>query len=496
MGKYVSVDIGTTSVKAFLLGDDGSIVRGYVDPINTYNIPEVGGVEQSLDEVYSKVFNSIKNVVRGFESEVVGITFSGYGYSLTCLDSSFNPLTNVMTYLDARAKEEQGLLEEVGYELYRRTGCPPLYIYPIAKILWLRRRGLLGSVKRFSLVKDYIIYRLSRSKLWYVDLSVASTSGMLNTHKLRWDDLALSIVGVDESSLPELVDGAELLDYISIPELNLYDVAISLGAMDGTLQNIAYSLYGGEAAMNLGSSAALRVLGRDVVIDRDESMRLYHYYVADGYRVTGAIFNNGMSVIDWFKGLVGLKTLQPLPIREEPVCSEGIYILPFALGETLPFRVPYMKFSVLGLTISNTLSDVMKALFEGVGFLFRETINALRDNNIEVNEVHCGGGGCLVNELVKTISEVMCKPIITYQEEISRAASALGALATLLKALKHFNNLTNIKFKTINESRKTIVKPNEELCKTYDECLKSLHNIIKTLTTIYKTTPYPQIKIY
>jgi len=151
-----------------------------------------------------------------------------------------------------------------------------------------------------------------------------------------------------------------------------------------------------------------------------------------------------------------------------------------------------MKFSILGLTISNTLNDVMKALFEGIGFLFRETINALRDNGIEVNEVHCGGGGCLVNELVKTVSEIMCKPIITYQEEISRAASALGALTTLLRALKHFNDLREIKFKTVNESRKTLIKPEEELCKTYNECLKNFHNIIKTLTTIYKTpTPYP-----
>jgi len=494
LSKYVSVDIGTTSVKVFLLGDDGSVVRGYVDPINTYNIPEVGGVEQSVDEVYSKVFNGIKNVVKGFEDEVLGLTFSGYGYSLTCLDLNFNPVTNVMTYLDARARDEQGLLEEVGYELYRRTGCPPLYIYPIAKILWLKRRDLLGSVRRFSLVKDYVIYRLSRSRLWYVDLSVASTSGLLNTRTLRWDDLALSLVGVDESSLPELVDGAKLLDYISIPELNLYNIALSLGAMDGTLQNLAYSLYSGEAAMNLGSSAALRVLGKDVVVDRDESMRLYHYYVADGYRVTGAIFNNGMSVIEWFKSIVGLKDIQPLPTnyKHTPSCKDGIYILPFALGETLPFRAPYMKFSILGLTISNTLNDVMKALFEGIGFLFKETINALRDNGIEVNEVHCGGGGCLVNELVKTVSEIMCKPIITYQEEISRAASALGALTTLLRALKHFNDLREIKFKTVNESRKTLIKPEEELCKTYNECLKNFHNIIKTLTTIYKTpTPYP-----
>ncbi len=484
--KFVSIDLGTTSIKIFLFDEDGMLIRSYMEPINIINVPEIGGVEHRPEEVYHKVFNGLKHVVRGFEGGIVGITFSSYGYSLMGLGHNYTPLFNILTYLDARAKDDQNVLEAYGRELYERTGCPPLYIYPIAKLLWLKRRGLLGSIKRISFVKDYIIYMLSRHKLWHVDLSTASTTGLLNTHKLSWDDLALEIVGMDESYLPELIDGARLLDYISVPELNLGKVAISLGAMDGTLQNLAYSLYGDEAAMNLGSSAALRALCKDVVIDRCE-MRLYHYYVADNYRVTGAIFNNGMSVIDWFRNITNLSDWGLIRgvIRKSPACRDGIYVLPFAMGETLPFRAQYMKFSVLGLTLSSTLGDLFRALFEGLGFLFKEIINALMDNGIHVNSVHCGGGGCLIGELIDTISEVICRPIVTYGDEVSRAASALGALATLLRSLNYVSDVKHVRFDNVVRSR-SVVTPSKDLCGIYDECLNDFIRTFDTVKHLYR----------
>lgn len=484
--KFVSVDVGTTSVKIFLLTEDGMIVRSYTEPINVINIPEIDGIEHRPEEVCHKVFHGLKHVVRGFEGDIVGITFSSYGYSLMGLSRDFMPLSNILTYLDARAKDEQEILEGYGRGFYERTGCPPLYIYPIAKLLWLKRRGLLSNVRRISFIKDYIIYMLSKCKLWYIDLSVASTTGLLNTYKLSWDDLALNIVGIDESYLPELIDGSRLLDYISIPELNLGKVAISLGAMDGTLQNLAYSLYGDEAAMNIGSSAALRVLCRDVVIDR-RGMRLYHYYVADGYRVTGAIFNNGMSVIDWFRNITNLGNWRMISsvIRKSPACKDGIYVLPFAVGETLPFRAQYMKFSVLGLTLSSTLGDLFRALFEGLGFLFKETLNALIDNGVNVDSVHCGGGGCLIIDLVNIISEMICRPVVIYGDEVSRAASALGALVTLLRSLNYVSDVKYVRFNNVIRGRSVII-PSKELCSTYDVCLNEFIYIFNTVKHLYK----------
>lgn len=482
----MSIDIGTSSIKVYLLNSSGDIIRNYTEQLNIIRAPEVGGVEQLLSEVRLKLFNGIKYVIKGFESTVFGITLSSYGYSMVCLDKDFNPLINIMTYLDARAVEEQESLENYGVELYRRTGCPPLYIYPIAKLLWLRSRGLLSNVRRVSFVKDYVAYLLSKS--WYVDLGVASTTGLLNTRSLRWDDLALSIVNIDEHSLPELIDGVKIVDYITVPDLGLSKVALTLGSMDGLLQNLAYSLYSGEAAMNLGTSAAIRVLSKDVVLDMSADMRLYHYYVVDGYRATGAIFNNGMIVLEWFKDLINVVSWDEVSklVSMAPACAEGIYVLPFTLGETMPFRDPYLKFSILGLTLDKGLNSLIKAVFEGLSLLFLEAIEALRENGVNVREVHCGGGGCVLKPLVSTISNAICKPIITYSEEVSRAASALGALAVLLKALGYANDLSLIRFNVVKDSKLYTITPSQEVCVVYDNCRRNYVELVKSLSKLYR----------
>ncbi len=482
---FISVDLGTTSIKTFLLRSDGSICRSHVEDINTIIDPSIRGVEQSLGEVRLKFFNSLKHVVRGYEGAVSGITFSSYGYSMVCLNRDFQPTSNVMTYIDGRAVEEQEHLERYGIELYRRTGCPPLYIYPIARLLWLKTRGKLGSIARISFVKDYIAYLLSKS--WYVDLGIASTTGLLNTYRLAWDDMALNIVGIDEKSLPELIDGSKTLEYVTVPELKLEKIPMSLGSMDGLLQNLAYSLYRGEAAMNLGSSAAIRLVTKEVVIDRSERMRLYHYYLADNYRVTGAIFNNGMSALEWFRGLIGSDWNSITEsVREGASCAEGIYVLPFALGEALPFRDPYMRFSILGLTLGNDVGSLFRAAFEGLGHLFKEAVEALRDNGIEVTEVHCGGGGCLVKKAVEIISNVMCKPVVVYREDVSRGASALGALVTLLRALNYVGDLSEVRFESVDKLKSEVIKPSQNLCRTYDECRSKYLEVVEALSELYR----------
>ncbi len=488
MGKelFISVDLGTTSVKVFLFDNDGIIRRSYVDTINLIKDPSIHGVEQVLSEVRLKVFSGLKHVVRGFEGVVSGLTFSSYGYSMVCLDSGFQPTTNVMTYLDGRAVKEQDYLERQGLELYRRTGCPPMFIYPIARLLWFKTRGKLGYFDRISFVKDYLVYLLS--KQWFIDLGVASTTGLLNTHKLRWDDVALNLVGIDESALPELIDGSKILEYITLPECNLEKVPLSLGSMDGPLQNLAYSLYHGEAAMNLGSSAAIRVITKEVVLDKDDRMRLYHYYVADGYRVTGAIFNNGMSALEWFKDLVSGADWSAVTanVSERASCVDGVYVLPFVLGEAIVLRNPYMRFTVLGLTLGNDMGDIFRAVFEGLGFLFKEVVEALKQNGVEFNEAHCGGGGCSVRKIVEVISDVMCKPVVVYKEEVSRGASALGALATLLRALNYVNDLSEVRFDTVSKLRSDVVIPSQSMCDSYAVCHSKYLQIADVVSRLYR----------
>jgi len=472
---FVSVDVGTTSVKIALIDSSGRIVKACVID-NPISHPEPGTAEQSLNHIVKSVINGISSVVRGFESRVESITLITYMGALGLLDKDFNILRDAMIHIDTRGIDEQRELEWLGREIYERTGCPPLFMYPPYKVLWLKKRRLIPSNARLTFVKDYIVYKLSN--IYAIDYGTASANSFLNIYSLVWDDLILKLTSIDESMLPELIEGAKVLEYIRLPEVGLRDkVALVLGTHDGPAQNIGYSVYGVDAVVGIGSSLTLRLLTKDIVLDKDPKMRFYSYYVADGYRVIGSPSNNGGIVIDWFKSIVNREELRSLG---RTVCSEGIYVLPFAVSEIFPFRDPNLTFTITGLRITHNVEHIVQGLYEGLAFIVKTAMNAFNENNVEVEKVHCAGGGCSNLNLVNTIANVLCKPVVLHKDP--RNAGVLGGVIIAMRALGYIKTLHEVILDEVKSI--TTIEPNEGLCKDYIECHKQFSKFINMIQGI------------
>jgi gluconokinase len=482
----IGVDVGTSSVKVALVSGSGAVVREVTVGLDLLTA-EGGAAEHSPRQIYSAVVEGIKAVVKGFESEVEAISLSNYLHGVASLDLSMNPLTNILTHLDTRAGAFQYKLLDVGRELYERTGCPPIFVYPLTKILWLREGRGFKDFKRVTFVKDYIIYRLSG--VWVLDYGVASGTGLMNIHSLKWDDLALSVAGIDESALPELVEGSRVVEYIDIPELGLNKVALVPGSFDGALQNIGYSIYGEDAALNLGSTAVVRVLRRDVVVDRSPEMRFFCYYAADGYRAIGAASNNGMTFLEWVRrniaGGVDWRRICE-DVKNVKPCSDGVIVLPFIGGERFPYRDPYIRLTVLGVGVSHDLRHVLRASMEGVAFVLKAIVNALEENGVKISMLHCSGGGCSIGELVKIVSEATCKSVALYDESVARMASTLGAVAVALRALGHYSSIDTVKFEHVKGRRLGVIEPELSMCEAYNSCFKRFELALLSVRSLYR----------
>jgi len=482
----IGVDVGTSSVKVALVSGSGAVIREVTVGLDLLTA-EGGAAEHNPRQIYSAVVEGIKAVVKGFESKVEAISLSNYLHGVASLDLSMNPLTNILTHLDTRAGAFQYKLLDVGRELYERTGCPPIFVYPLTKILWLREGKGFKDFKRVTFVKDYIIYRLSG--VWVLDYGVASGTGLMNIHSLKWDDLALSVAGIDESVLPELVEGSRVVEYIDIPELGLNKVALVPGSFDGALQNIGYSIYGEDAALNLGSTAVVRVLRRDVVVDRSPEMRFFCYYAADGYRAIGAASNNGMTFLEWVRrniagGVDWRRVCED--VKNVRPCSDGVIVLPFIGGERFPYRDPYIRLTVLGVGVSHDLRHVLRASMEGVAFVLKAIVNALEENGVKISMLHCSGGGCSIGELVKIVSGATCKSVALYDESVARMASTLGAVAVALRALGHYSGIDTVKFEHVKDRRLGVIEPEPSMCEAYNSCFKRFELALLSVRSLYR----------
>ncbi len=472
----IAIDIGTSGIKTALVDEQGNIIESYVQGISL-SIPTALAAEHTLESIWNIVRDGIEAISKRYRNKIEAISLSTYLHGLGVLDSSYNIVVNVMTHLDRRCYAEQKIIEEYGYELYARTGCPPLFVFPLCKTLWLKKRNLLKSFHRLTFVKDYIVYRLSGYHS--IDLGVASGTGFLNIHNLKWDSKALEIAGIDESMLPELHEGTKIFDYISIKGLDLEKIALVLGSFDGALQNIGYSVYGERAVLNLGSTAVVRTLVPYPVIDRSQEMRFFTYYAADGYRAIGGASNNGMTAINWMKSIVGVDRLT---VYEGVMCSDGVFVLPFIAGERYPFRDPNLTLTATGLRLEHGQNHLFKGLIEGIGLTIRYIVMALEENGVNIGYLHCGGGGCSDSSIVKFFADILCRPIAIHRDP--KNATTLGAVVVALKALGYIESLVNVKLNSADIQ--SYIYPSNELCDIYGLCLKKFLQLVKVMQNIFR----------
>jgi gluconokinase len=472
---FVSVDIGTSSVKVGLVDRNLNVLKEYIAevPLITY-APLVA--EHDLKMLWDLTIRGIQEVVKGYEGRVEAISLSTYLHGLAVLSRDSEVIMNVMTHLDRRCSSEQSVIDKegIGYELYRRTGCPPIFVFPLCKALWLVRKGMLKSGCRLSLVKDYIAYKLTGN--YVVDYGVASGSGFLNIHNLKWEPLALELSQVSEDMLPELYEGAKVYDYITLPNIGIRNkVALVLGSFDGALQNLGYGVFREDAVLNLGSTAVIRTLLHDPVIDKSSNARFFVYYAADGYRVVGGASNNGMTVIEWVrKNFIK----QDLELSEEIVCRDGVYVLPFLTGERYPFRDPNLTFTVLGLRLEHNQKHFLRAIVEGIAFTVKSILDAIEENNVVIERVHCAGGGCNYEEFIKVFSNILCKPIAIHSKP--REAVILGASNIVRRALGYLRSFEELR----DIDKPTYVHPDISTCKIYLKCSEKFVDIVKKVQNL------------
>ena len=104
--------------------------------------------------------------------DILSVGVTSQGETLVVLDGEGRPLRHAIVWLDNRSRAEAGALgrEFDIEEVYRRTGQQEMVpTWTATRIEWLRRNEpkVFAKVRKFLLVEDYLIYRLTGPVLVY-----------------------------------------------------------------------------------------------------------------------------------------------------------------------------------------------------------------------------------------------------------------------------------------------------------------------------------------
>jgi len=495
--KILTVDIGTTNVKAAIFDEQGKTLSLARTEVAIYS-PVPGSAIQHLDELYEATIRSAKNAVKmAHVGKVDAIAFSAQMHGLGAIDDKGGELLPLITYLDTRpaiAVEKLGEMVD-SYRLYENTGCPPLFIYPLTKFIWLSLTmpNIIEKARWFVSAKDYVTYKILGEP--YIDKSVISGSQLLDIHKLTWSDLALSLIGVDESKLPHLCNGEEILQTSPkhfTESLGLSEGApIVLGASDGALHSVGLgAIERSLLALNIGTSGAIRSVSEWPLIDKSNDMRFFCYYLGYGLRLLGGAINNAGIGLRWFRDEFGhFEAAMAKLLNEDPynlltkqaenvkATAEKLLILPFFSGERFPVRDPYAKCVIFGLTLRHRKAHVIRALMESCIYTLKWIYDAMLENEIKGKTIRTGGGGAKSLLWRQIQADVFGLPIEkTSVEEVS----LLGAAMMGLVAIGVYNSL-----REAAESMIEIVDEQHPNMENHNEYEKAYH-LFKKLYSVAK----------
>lgn len=446
----VSIDVGTTTVKAVAYDDQGrehAVARLDV----AVDRPLPGWAEQDMETIWQAVCSVVLEVAGRLPSPPDHLALTAQGDGAWLVDGAGRPSGPAVLWNDGRAHAEVSAWERGGLleEAFEINGSRVTTGMPNAVLAWLGHHDADRLARSATLLTcgGWVFRCLTGRSV--VDESDASAP-FLDIRRREWSDRLLELFGIASAArlLPDLVrdddrvgaltgEAAAILGLpLGLPVvLAPYDIcatAIGAGAVDP-----------GDAVCILGTT-----LSTEVVTDRVDTSTPTGTPVG----ITVALGSPerwlrafptmaGGDVLHWAAGLLGVADVGALfeLAANGTAGTAGVRFLPYLspAGERNPFFDPGARGALTGLSFDARREDIARAVIEGLTFTIRECLEAAPSRPVSL--ALCGGGTASP-VWMQLIADVTGVPVVVGPD---REVGARGAHLTALVATGARSDITS-----------------------------------------------------
>lgn len=396
----LGIDVGTTGTKTIALNENGAIVgRGYRE----YNLDSRAGgfVEQDARDWSRAVVSTVAEATRYIKdrSEIIAISVSSQGATMTAVDSSSEPLCPAITWMDGRALHESEFLKNsIGDDrFYRKCGWSAGPSCDIAKIMWLKnnRPDIYKNTRCFVSTIEYINHMLTGR--YVADPTNASIRGMYNINTMEWDSEVLEAAGTDISLLPDVLPTGSYIGTLTDEAASLLRLGCGVRVYNGAHDQYCAALgcgatEDGDMLLSTGTTwVVLGVTGKPVYTESHISPGIHP---CGGLYGAMASLTTAGSALKWYRGLIGSESYADID-RYAAQCRENasdLYFMPYIAGAGFPDRISDMGGCAVGMRLHHTKYDIALALMEGVAFETRNALDEYRRSGINIKRLRMVGG--------------------------------------------------------------------------------------------------------
>lgn len=381
--KVLAIDQGTTSTKAFVLGDDGEFrLIGRLHHQQFHPAP--GQVEHDPEELAANVESLIDRAFRQ-ETDISGVALANQGETVVAWDRrSKKPLCRAIVWQDQRTQSVLDQLPRDTRDYVRaRTGLPTDAYFSASKLSWLlknipevagaARAGHLGLATSDS----FFIDRLTNE--YVTDVTTASRTSLMDLHSCAWDPGLAQIFGVPLDLLPSIRSSTGQLGLMSHSGRNVPLLACLVDQQAALFGHNCRSC--GDAKVTFGTGAfALAITGETPIMDREGLVPTVAWqchgepavYALEAGDYTAA------AAVDWTLTLGLARNLADFDLPEESSALErGLAFVPALAGLAAPHWDRGAAAMWIGLRQNTTAADMRRAVLEGIALRSVELIESL-----------------------------------------------------------------------------------------------------------------------
>jgi len=461
MPNLLTIDQSTSATKALVFDIEGHLLaKTSFEHRQIY--PEPGWVEHDAEQIWQNTLEVVSQLIKQYpdHSRDLGwLSITNQRETLVVFDrKTGEPLHNAIVWQCRRGDAICEELKNQGCEpeVREKTGLKIDTYFSGSKFKWLvenmpsvAERLREGSAL-VGTMDAYLIYRLTRGKVFATDPTNASRTLLYDIRHRRWDESLCEMFGVPVQALPEVRDSNAEFGQTDFHGLLPAELPIC-----GVLGDSQASLFAlrcftpGDAKVTIGSgSSVLLNIGDDMKLT-DSGAVTTIAWVLDGeaaYSFEG-IINYSAATIDWLRNQLQLITgvIEVEGLATSLADNGGVYLVPAFAGLSAPYWNPEARAAIVGMSAHSTKAHVVRAALESIAYQIRDVLEMMKaDAGVEPKRINADGGATANRFLMQFAADIVRIQLCVAQVAESSPLGAAWCGALGQKAYRSLDEIASL----------------------------------------------------
>ncbi len=494
MTYWLGIDVGTGGSRALLVDAAGEVVAGVTEAHEDIQMERPLWAEQRPQDWWRATRTAVREALAKASAtgaDVAGVGFSGQMHGLVLLDEADEVIRPALIWCDQRSQDQVDWINGKAGKgfVVEQTANPVLTGFTAPKLLWVRDHDPASyeRARKMLLPKDYVRFMLTGEHIG--DVSDASGTALYDVVNRKWAAPLAEKIGVDAALLPPVYESAQVAGKVSAAAAEQTGLAAGTPVVTGAGDQAASAVGNGivEAGLvscTIGTSGVVFAHMDAVAYDPEGRVHTFCHAVPGKWHVMGVTQGAGLS-LQWFRNNLGGDAVERAArdggdaydlllaeAAQAPPGSEGLYWLPYLMGERTPHLDAAARGGWVGLTAKHTRAHLIRSLVEGVTYSLKDCLDIIESLGSQVESVRASGGGARNAFWRNILAGAFAKPIATLQ---TQEGSAYGAALLAMVGAGQFA--------TVEEACKATIRESERIAPEHGlvEALAAGHAVFREL---------------